>query len=379
MAQRRSQKNKKTKENKEVTLEILLSDCSNYDSWSTRVINAFRTVDPQLEQIIDKSIIPSSYNKENASEEDQRCIRLNYLAYDILSNSLSNEDYHAFISNYNESIHDAHDIWTIIKIKVDESKHDSSFCASTSFGICETNPLKEEEENERWRPNDESTSPKCLSSHFDSHICCVANENDSGSTNEDEEDEQSFMQLYAHLSLEDKAVMLKLLKRAREQSEARQMLEDVLSMKMLHFDELTKEHEELKCSHVDLVQRYETISIEQDNSLHCIAQLVNRNALLKDQMEKLKIENLAFQEKYDMLLCFHKNLMDEHIMLNIVHEVIIENLKTQQPHSCTCIQIETILPCANACCPSISKSSLELEFAGTKEDTYQKLKEETRG
>jgi hypothetical protein len=38
MARRRSQKNKKTtpKENKEVTLEILLSDCSNYASWSTR-------------------------------------------------------------------------------------------------------------------------------------------------------------------------------------------------------------------------------------------------------------------------------------------------------------------------------------------------------
>jgi hypothetical protein len=177
MARRRSQKNKKTppKENKEVTLEILLSDCSNYDSWSTRVINAFRTVDPQLEQIIDKSIIPSSYNRKNISEEDQRCIRLNYLAYDILSNYLSNEDYRAFISNYNGSIHDAHDIWTRIKIKFDESKHDGSFCASTSFGICETNHLKEEEENERWRPNDESTSPKGLSSHFDSYICCVAN------------------------------------------------------------------------------------------------------------------------------------------------------------------------------------------------------------
>jgi hypothetical protein len=60
MARRRSQKNKKTQEN-EVTLEILLSDCSNYDSWSTRVINAFRTVDPQLEQILDKSIIPPNY------------------------------------------------------------------------------------------------------------------------------------------------------------------------------------------------------------------------------------------------------------------------------------------------------------------------------
>jgi hypothetical protein len=112
MARRRSQKNKKTplKENNEVTLEILLFDCSNYDSWSTRVINAFRTIDPQLEQIIDKSIIPSSYNRKNISEEDQRCIRLNYLAYDILSNSLSKEDYRAFIMNYNESIRDAHDI-----------------------------------------------------------------------------------------------------------------------------------------------------------------------------------------------------------------------------------------------------------------------------
>jgi hypothetical protein len=223
MAQRRSQKNKKTKENKEVTLEIFLSDCSNYDSWATRVLNAFRTIDPRLEQILYKSIIPPSYDKKNTSEEDQRCIRLNYLAYDILSNSLNNEDYRAFISNYNESIHDAHDIWTRIKIKFDESKHDSSFCASTSFSPCETNPLTEEEENERWRPNDEFTSPKGLSSHFDSHICCVANENDSRSTNEDEEDERSFMQLYAHLSLEDKAVMLKLLKRVREQSEARQM------------------------------------------------------------------------------------------------------------------------------------------------------------
>jgi hypothetical protein len=261
MAQRRSQKYKNTTR-KEVTLEILFSDCSNYDSWSSSVLNAFRTLDPRLEQIIDKSIIPSNYD---ASEEDQRCIRLNHLAIDILGNSLSEEDYHAFITNYDEHIPNAHDIWTRIKNKFDESKYDSSFCTSTSFGICDTNPCKEEEENDRWRPNDESTSPKCLSSHFDSHMCCVANENDSGSTNKGEEEEGSSVQLYARLSQEDKAVMLKLLERAREQSEARQRIEDVLSMKMLHFDELTKEHEELKCSYVDLVQRYETISIEQDN------------------------------------------------------------------------------------------------------------------
>jgi uncharacterized small protein (DUF1192 family) len=125
-----------------------------------------------------------------------------------------------------------------------------------------------------------------------------------------------------------------------------------------------------------LVQRYESSTIEQDNSLLCIAQLVNRNALLKDQVEKLKVENLSFQEKHDMLLYSRENLMDEHIMLNITHEVVIENLKSQQPYSCTCIQIGTILPCANACCSSTSKSSFELEFLGTKDETCQELKEE---
>jgi hypothetical protein len=48
--------------------------------------------------------------------------------------------------NYNEHISDAHDIWTRIKSKFNKSKHISS---STSFSPCETNPLKEEEENER--------------------------------------------------------------------------------------------------------------------------------------------------------------------------------------------------------------------------------------
>jgi hypothetical protein len=79
------------------------------------------------------------------------------------------------------------------------------------------------------------------------------------------------MQLYTQLSLEDKVVMLKLLKRAREQNEALHKLEDVLITKIQSLEEFTKEHEELKCSHIDLVQRYETISIEQDNSLLCIA------------------------------------------------------------------------------------------------------------
>jgi hypothetical protein len=88
------------------------------------------------------------------------------------------------------------------------------------------------------------------------------------------------------------------------------------------------------------------------------------------------MKNLASQEKHDMLLCSHENLMNDHIMLNISHEVVITNLKSQQPHSCTCVQIETIFSCVNSCCSLTSKSFFELEFPGIDDTVYQELKEE---
>jgi hypothetical protein len=49
-------------------------------------------------------------------------------------------------------------------------------------------------------------------------------------------------------------------------------------------------------------------------------------------------------------------------MLKMAHEVVLTNLKSYQPHTCTCIEIETILPCANHCCSQARQSSIELEF-----------------
>jgi hypothetical protein len=88
----------------------------------------------------------------------------------------------------------------------------------------------------------------------------------------------------------------------------------------------------------------------------------------------LNIENLVCQEKHDRLLCSHKNLMDDHIMLDVAHEVVITNLKSDQPQSLTCAQIETILSSANACCSPASKSFFELEFPGIDDIVYQELK-----
>jgi hypothetical protein len=79
------------------------------------------------------------------------------------------------------------------------------------------------------------------------------------------------------------------LKRAGEHSETLHKLEDTLIKKIKGLKKLTKEHEELKCSRDDLVQRCESISIEQTsntNALSYVAQLENGNAMLKDLIDK---------------------------------------------------------------------------------------------
>jgi hypothetical protein len=159
--------------------------------------------------------------------------------------------------------------------------------------------------------------------------------------------------------------------------------EDILIEKIKDLEKLIKEHDKLKCSHDDLVQRYEKISIEQtstSNALSCVAQLEKENTMLNSMIEKLNIENMALQEKHDMLVRSHNKFMDSHIMLEMAHEVVLTNLKSCQPHICTCTQIETILSCANKCCYQESQSSIELEFSGISNVSYAKenneLKEE---
>jgi hypothetical protein len=232
----------------------------------------------------------------------------------------------------------------------------------------------EEEENDRWRPNDESTSSQGSSFKSTSHMCFVGNGSDSERKSEDEdenesdsEDENDLQKFFAQLSKKNRMSLLKLMKRAEEQNEMLHKQEDILIEKMKDLEKLTKEHEKLKCSDDDLVQRYKKISIEQtstSNALSCVAQLEKENTMLKNTIEKLNIENLALQEKHDMLVCSHNKFMDSHIMLEMAHEVVLTNLKLYQPHLCTCTKIETILPCANNCCYQASQSSIELEISG---------------
>jgi hypothetical protein len=257
--------------------------------------------------------------------------------------------------------------------------------------------LSKGEEQERWTPSDESTSP--TGSSPTSYKCLVAND-DSGDENDDEEEhddrkdestssqgtfpriastnndvreketddlcEEEIRKFYTNLSKEDKMLLMKLLTRNKEQGETLLRLGKTLIKTNNNLEKMTKEHEELRCSHDDLVQRYDSVLTEQrnnDDALSCVARLKIENAILKRQVELLNHDKLALTKKYDMLSYYHDNLLDKHIML----DVVIASINSCEPNFCTCAHLDNISPCANPYCSKESQFFNEHQDAGSKE------------
>jgi hypothetical protein len=133
---------------------------------------------------------------------------------------------------------------------------------------------------------------------------------------------------------------------------------------------MTKEHEELRCFLDDLFQQYDSVLIEKrnkDDALSCVAQLKIENDMLKCQVELLNLEKLALSEKYDMLSDIHDKLLDDHIILNVAHEVVVNSLSSCEPHSCSCANLDHILSCTNPCYSKKGQSLIEQQVVGSKE------------
>jgi carbamate kinase len=84
---------------------------------------------------------------------------------------------------------------------------------------------------------------------------------------------------------------MRLLRRNGGQGETLLKLEEIITKTKCNLEKLTKEHEELVCSHGNLVQKYGSLLIEQinnENALSSIAQVKFDNAMFKDQVEKSK-------------------------------------------------------------------------------------------
>jgi hypothetical protein len=283
----------------EVTLELLLGDGSNYKSWSVSIYNAFMHIDPNLRQIFSRSIFPSNFS-QNPSNDELRCLSLNHHACNILVDSLSRGAYFAIMSSDSDLFVDAHDLWTKIKLKFLKS-----ICTASAPSIAGSTNLSKGEEQERWTPSDGSTSP--TGSSLTSYTCLVAN-NESGDESDDEEEyeddsedessspqgtfscfastdnndreneiddveEEEIRWFYTHLNKEDKVLLVKLLRRNKEQGETLLRLEETLIKTNDNLEKVTKDHEELKCSRDSLVQQYESVLFEQRNNHDVLSDL----------------------------------------------------------------------------------------------------------
>jgi hypothetical protein len=185
--------------------------------------------------------------------------------------------------------------------------------------------------------------------------------------------EEEIHRFYTDLNNEDKVLLVKLLRRNKEQGETLLRLEETLIKTNDSLEEMTKEHEELKCSHDNLVQRYESVLLEQRNNhdvLFDVAQLKTENSMLRSQVEMMNLEKLALGEKYDMLSYSHSKLVDDHIMLDIAHEVVITSLNSCEPHSCTSDQFVKVLSCTDLHCTKKGKSLIEKQVEGSKRKLF---------
>jgi len=392
------------------------------------------------------SISPPSDDLVYLPREEVKCLQYNAQATNVSFSALSEDVLDTVIFGDDEPLDDAHLIWTMLKKRYDKSKCDEKLLSlekllekcSTSLPneepqvilpkglsdhatstysltydltedneivgenntfICgtstsSTNILKEEEDSDRWRPIDESTSSRSSTLYATSHMGLITkeeknvgseceSESECESDSEDESNDDKFNQHLARLSKKDKLMVLKLIEKIEEQEETLHKKEEFIIKNIKCLEKLIKEHEKLKCSHASLVERYENLSIEQTctiNSLSCVAQLEDENYVLKDKVEKLTSKNEILQENHDELLCSHEKLMDSHLMLEMAHEVVITMVKSYQPHihKCTCTQVQSILSCANNSCSQESQPSVEHVIVETYDASITKENEELK-
>jgi hypothetical protein len=73
----------------EKSLELILLDDSNYESWCISILNNIEAFNPYLLIIVDSSIYPPNITWANLSDEERKYLKLNAQAICLLTQSLS--------------------------------------------------------------------------------------------------------------------------------------------------------------------------------------------------------------------------------------------------------------------------------------------------
>jgi hypothetical protein len=102
------------------------------------------------------------------------------------------------------------------------------------------------DESDDEEGHDDSEDESTSSQGTFSRIASVNNDDRENET--DDVGEEEICQLYTHLKKEDKVLLIKLLRRNKEQGEMLLRLEETLIKTNDILEKMTKEHEELRCS-----------------------------------------------------------------------------------------------------------------------------------
>ena len=124
-----------------VDIEPLAIDGSNYDSWSAHILDIFRTMGPQFEQVVVVGNSPPNVDYSQLTEKDKNCIQLNSQASYILICALSEDIFNMIMVDDNDDTlnHDAHHIWITLKSMYDACEdHEQEQVESVSLEKCST-------------------------------------------------------------------------------------------------------------------------------------------------------------------------------------------------------------------------------------------------
>ena len=135
----------------EVKFERLVSDGSNYSSWSAHVLNVLRTWGPSFERVVVASILSKGFDgvdESNLSNKEKECVHHNRLVIDLLSKNVSKVIWSFILTNQRIS-QDAHHIWHVLE------------------GMCTNQSDDEDSDDEDQEEEDEpveecSTSETCI-------------------------------------------------------------------------------------------------------------------------------------------------------------------------------------------------------------------------
>jgi hypothetical protein len=71
--------------------------------------------------------------------------------------------------------------------------------------------------------------------------------------------------------------------------------------------------------------------------------------VIEDQIFCSVSKHMKLQKRHEDLLCSHKELMGSYALLEAAHEVMVTTVKDSQPHTCTYAKPSIDLSCANSC------------------------------